>query len=156
MALWRSVLDLVHGLGSAVRDPAIRVLLSLTMTVVLLATAFYHLVEGWRLLDAAYFSVVTMATVGFGDLVPRTDLGKVFTVFLILFGIGLFVASASTFAEHVVRRATGPGRPRTRSLRPPAPTPRHRPPRPARSRAGDRPGPARPDMGVAGASTLAA
>jgi voltage-gated potassium channel Kch len=109
MGLWRSSLDLVHGVASAAQDPRIRVLLSLTLTVVLVATLFYHLVEGWRLLDAAYFSVVTMATVGFGDLAPKTDVGKVFTVFLILFGIGLFVASASAFADHVVRRATGRG-----------------------------------------------
>ena len=51
--------------------------------------------EGWSAIDALYFSVVALATVGFGDLVPTTVAGKLFTVAYILFGIGILAAFAS-------------------------------------------------------------
>jgi hypothetical protein len=52
------------------------------MVVALLVagTAFYTNVDGWDPPDALYFSVITLATVGYGDLVPRTPTGKIFTM----------------------------------------------------------------------------
>ena len=57
-----------------------------------IGTVFYHLVEGWRWVDAYYFSVVTLATVGYGDLSPKTDVGKIFTTFYIFAGVGMLAA----------------------------------------------------------------
>jgi voltage-gated potassium channel len=93
------------GFGMAFGMPTVRRLAALLLAILTLATFFYHWVEGWRLIDAAYFSVVTVATVGYGDLAPKTDIGKVFTIFLILGGIGLFVATASAIAEVMIDRA---------------------------------------------------
>jgi voltage-gated potassium channel len=55
--------------------------------VFLLGTSWYHLVEGWRWLDAAYMSVITLATVGFMEVNPLGDRGRLFTVVLILLGV---------------------------------------------------------------------
>jgi voltage-gated potassium channel len=44
--------------------------------------------ENLSLLDAAYMTVATMSTVGFGDIVPVTPAGKVFVIGLIIFGVG--------------------------------------------------------------------
>ena len=52
----------------------------------------FHFVEGWSWLDAAYFSTVTIATVGFGDLHPVTTIGKLFVMLYIFVGVGIFVA----------------------------------------------------------------
>lgn len=93
------------GFGMAFAMPTVQRLAALLLAILALATLFYHWVEGWRLIDSVYFSVVTLATVGYGDLAPQTDLGKVFTIFLILGGIGLFVATASAIAEAMVDRA---------------------------------------------------
>jgi hypothetical protein len=49
--------------------------------------------EGWPLLDSIYFLTVTITTVGYGDMVPETDAGKIFTVAYALVGI-VFVFSA--------------------------------------------------------------
>ena len=56
------------------RDPEGKVLLLGAATMVAVGTVTYHLLEGWSFLDSLYFSVVTLATVGFGDLTPTTDL----------------------------------------------------------------------------------
>ncbi|WP_409755180.1 potassium channel family protein [Aestuariivirga sp.] len=68
----------------------------MALTVISVATLFYWLVEGWSLLDSAYFSVVTIATVGYGDLAPQTTAGKIFTILYIMAGIGLFAAAVTT------------------------------------------------------------
>lgn len=71
----------------------------ITFTLISVATVFYWLAEGWSLLDAAYFSVVTIATVGYGDLTPKTALGKIFTIGYIFAGIGIFVAAVTALAR---------------------------------------------------------
>gem|GEM_PF-1539417 len=53
-----------------------------------IGTVAYMFFEGWRGLDALYFSTVTLATVGFGDVAPQTDAGKIFTILYILIGVG--------------------------------------------------------------------
>merc|ERR1712137_373069 len=45
--------------------------------------------DQWSMLDCLYFSVVTVSTVGYGDLTPTTSLGRWFAIFYMLVGIGL-------------------------------------------------------------------
>jgi voltage-gated potassium channel len=52
----------------------------------------YHWLEGWSYLDALYFCVVSLATVGYGDLTPTTPLARLFTVFYLINGIGILLA----------------------------------------------------------------
>jgi hypothetical protein len=56
--------------------------------------------EGWSPVDAFYFSVVTLATVAYGDLHPTTDVAKLFTVVYILFGLGVLAAFISEAMKH--------------------------------------------------------
>lgn len=107
MSVFPHLAALFRGLGVAFREPEVRGLTMLTGALVLLATAFYRLVEGWTLLDALYFSVVTIATVGYGDLTPHTALGKIFTIGYIVAGIGIFVAAATSIAQAVIRAGAG-------------------------------------------------
>lgn len=62
---------------------------------------FYHLVEHWSWLNSVYFCVITLATVGYGDFTPHTDLGKLFTIFYVIAGIGVL----ASFANLLIRRA---------------------------------------------------
>ncbi len=61
-------------------DGEFRFLFVFIILLLLGASAFYSKVEQWSLIDALYFSVMTMATVGYGDLTPTTDISKIFTI----------------------------------------------------------------------------
>ncbi len=61
-------------------------------------TVFYRSVEGWAWLDALYFSVITLTTVGYGDFAPVTPAGRAFTIGYVLVGIGAFTAFITAVA----------------------------------------------------------
>jgi voltage-gated potassium channel Kch len=67
-----------------------------------IGTLFYHVTEKLSFIDSFYFSVVTLGTVGYGDIVPHTDLGKLFTSFYILVGIGIIAGFANILVKHAV------------------------------------------------------
>ncbi len=69
-------------------------------------TVFYTLIERWDPLDALYFSVTTLATVGYGDFAPATAIGKIFTIFFVLAGVGVLVVFASEVARQTISRTT--------------------------------------------------
>jgi voltage-gated potassium channel len=94
-----NVRRLFHGLAHALQQPEVQGGAQLAISLVLIATIFYWFVEGWSLLDAVYFAVVTIATVGYGDLAPHTTLGKIFTIGYIVSGIGIFVAAITALAQ---------------------------------------------------------
>jgi hypothetical protein len=82
-----------------IREPLFRGLLFAAVAVMLFGTVFYHLVEGWSWLDSLYFCTVTLATVGYGGIVPTTDVGRAFTIFYILFGFGIFASFLTAIAR---------------------------------------------------------
>lgn len=67
-------------------------------------TVFYHFVEDWPWVDSLYFTVVTLTTVGYGDLHPTTALSKLFTVALILVGVGAILAFLDFVVKQTARR----------------------------------------------------
>ena len=80
-----------------------RALLVLSALILVGGVIFYMRVEHWGLLDALYFCVVTLGTVGYGDITPKTDLGKAFTTLYILVGlsvIGGFLATMGRLIGH--------------------------------------------------------
>ena len=104
VTLGRFVQAIRHGLG----DPEFRALLILVIVILLTGMAFYANVEGWSLLDSLYFSVITLTTVGYGDLAPSTPASKIFTMIYIVVGIGILLA----FIEKVARNAMASRLPR--------------------------------------------
>jgi voltage-gated potassium channel len=79
-----------------------RFITTVAVSLLIIGMVFYHFVQQLSWLDAIYFSVTTLATVGYGDIIPKTPLEKIFTIFYILIGIGVIAA----FANSVVKRAS--------------------------------------------------
>jgi hypothetical protein len=99
IALAIAVTRFVRELRSALRDPGFRGLALFVVVLLLSGSLFYVVVEGWRFLDALYFSVITLTTVGYGDLAPATDLGKMFTVLYLLVGLGAVAAFVTGLSQ---------------------------------------------------------
>ncbi len=76
-----------------------RVLAISALLTIAVGTVFYMFIEGWTPIQSLYFCVVTLATVGFGDLHPTTELSQLFTVGYILAGIGIIAAFATELAK---------------------------------------------------------
>lgn len=60
-----------------------------------IGTLIFHKLESWTWIESLYFSVVTLTTVGYGDLHPTTDKSRLFTVFYILVGVTVVLAALS-------------------------------------------------------------
>lgn len=80
-------------LGRLYRDmakqPETRALMLVAGLVFLVGVVFYVNVEHWSVVDAIYFCVVTLGTVGYGDITPTSDVAKLFTVIYIIVGLGV-------------------------------------------------------------------
>lgn len=67
--------------------------------LVSLGTAGYSTIEGWRLLDALYMTVITLGTVGFREVHELSDGGKIFTMVLIFFGVSVLGYIVGSLAQ---------------------------------------------------------
>lgn len=76
--------------------------LVLLAIVVVSGTAGYVLIERWNLLDAFYMTIITIASVGYMEVNPLSQHGRIFTIFLIIFGMGVLLFGISTFTAFLV------------------------------------------------------
>ena len=97
-----------------VNKEKLRVALIGLLTIILVGTAGYHLIEGWPFLESLYMTIVTLSTVGYGDYYPQTNEGRLFTIALIIFGVGTMFFTIVLLAESTIetrlRALTGRGR----------------------------------------------
>ena len=84
------------------RHPALWGLAILVLTLFAFGTVFYTVVEGWSVLNSLWFSVMTLLTVGYGDLIPSTAASKIFTMLYVLLGAGILVGFIPIFAREVM------------------------------------------------------
>jgi voltage-gated potassium channel len=74
------------------RDSDSRPIFIWALAFLLLGTLVYHWLEGWSYLEALYFCVITLATVGYGDLTPTTPIGRLFTIVYVINGVVILLA----------------------------------------------------------------
>jgi voltage-gated potassium channel len=95
VTMWR----LLRSIAGGMRDGEFRGLLYVVIVILLGGTLFYHGVEHWKWLDSLFFSVTTLTTVGYGNFVPHTDLGKIFTIVYIFLGLGTILGFVNAVAH---------------------------------------------------------
>lgn len=98
-----NVINLNNAIKKSFRNSEFRLLSILVAACLMIGTVFYRIVEGWSWIDCIYFSVVTLTTVGYGDLNPTTAISKIFTIFYILIGLGLFLVFVDTLSRRLFR-----------------------------------------------------
>lgn len=86
------------------RKAGIITLLLTVAAIIAIGTVFFRHVEGWSWLDSYFFTVVTLSTVGYGELVPATPTGKVGTTVFILAGLGIFAVAVQQFGQMAMRK----------------------------------------------------
>ena len=81
----------------------VRIILAwvLLTTVVLGGTVGFVLIEGWSVGDSLYMAVITVSTVGFGEVRPLTGAGRALTVVLIVFAVAILGYSATTIGVYL-------------------------------------------------------
>lgn len=65
--------------------------LAIAAILLFLGTLIFNYLEGWSYVDSFYFSVITLTTIGYGDLTPTTDISKIIAAFYAILGIGVMV-----------------------------------------------------------------
>jgi voltage-gated potassium channel len=80
----------------------IRLVMMAVLLAILLGTVVFHLLEGWSILDSLYVTVQTVTTVGFGDLTPRTTLGRIFATFFMMLGVGVVLYALTSTVQSIV------------------------------------------------------
>jgi len=78
-----------------------RLPLVLTVFIMLIGTIGYMVIDGFPLMDAIYQTGITFTTVGFGEIQPISDMGRIFTITLIIFGFVVFSIAVGIIAEVV-------------------------------------------------------
>jgi voltage-gated potassium channel len=85
--------------------------LFLVLAVLALGTLGYHFIEGASFWDSFYMTVITLTTVGYGEVFPLSRAGQVFTVALLIAGLGLIFVLATEVGRSVlageIRQALG-------------------------------------------------
>jgi voltage-gated potassium channel len=80
----------------------IRIVLLAVLSAIGVGTVVFHLVEGWSILDSLYVTVQTLTTVGFGDLTPRTTLGRAFATLFMMVGVGVVLYALTSTVQTIV------------------------------------------------------
>lgn len=105
LSLWLHSVKLALAIWDGLRhDQSFRALFLLMLSLMIGGTFFYRGVEGWSVVDALYFTVMTMSTIGYGDLVPTTTLSKLFTIVFSMLSIGVFAAVVGKIVGIILQR----------------------------------------------------
>ena len=112
ISIVRALRSLGRALAAVWRDPETKALPLVVGLLLLTGTGFYWHFEDWTIIEALYFSVVTLTTIGYGDLSPTTAGTQIFTIIYIITGFGVLVALLTSVAEQYLTMKREGGRER--------------------------------------------
>ncbi len=92
----------------------LKIALLISVSIFIMGTLGYHYIEGWSFVESLYTTVITLATVGYGDFHPQQTMGRIFTIVLIIFGVGAMAYTIGMATEVMVegqmKKAMGRGK----------------------------------------------
>ncbi len=75
--------------------------------IVVIGIVGYVLIEGWSFLDALFMTITTITTVGYNEVHPLSDAGRVFTIFLIVGGVGGALYTLTAIVAYLIEGELG-------------------------------------------------
>src|SRR5438270_13679455 len=89
--------------------PLLRFRLAFTLLaiVIVVGVAGYMLINGWSFLDSFYMVIITISTVGYTEVHPQAQAGRIFTSALIVVGVATMLYGFGVFAETLADNAFG-------------------------------------------------
>lgn len=95
----------LEALVKAFRSPMFLSLFTTLFLIILSGTLFYTKKEGWGVIDAIYFCVVSLIPTGVNtNLSPVTNLGKVFTMFYLVVGTGVMFITLLSLGKTMINK----------------------------------------------------
>ncbi len=83
------------------------IILGLIAIIIFTGALGYRLIEGWSFSEALYMTIITISTVGFQEIKPLSQSGRVFTIFLILGGIAIITTGGSFIFSTIIEGTFG-------------------------------------------------
>jgi len=83
------------------------VILALALSVLVIGVVGFALIEDWSLTESLYMTIITITTVGFGEVKPLHDGGRLFTIFLILCGVVIWAYAFGSFSRLLLEGQLG-------------------------------------------------
>ena len=85
-----------------IRKNKFNFLLVISVIIIVIGAVIISTIEGISLEDALWWSFVTFTTVGYGDVLLKTQLGRIFAVILMIIGIGVIGVITTTITLYIV------------------------------------------------------
>ena len=79
-----------------------KVVLGALLALVLVGTAGFHFIEGWSWLDSLYMVVITLTTIGYGEVHPLSHTGKIFNIGFIVAGVVLATMAIGSLTQYLL------------------------------------------------------
>ena len=106
ISFFLTLVNFIRSIMNGLKDPEFRGLFFTLLITLIVGTLFYRRAEGWSLFDSLYFSVITLSTVGYGDLAPTKIGSKIFTIMYIFMGIGILLGFVEKMSRTWYRKST--------------------------------------------------
>jgi len=72
------------------------------LLVIAIGVIGYRIIEGWPFLDTLYMTVITLSTVGYNEVGHLSTAGRIFSIFLIISGVGVMLYTLTTVVQYIV------------------------------------------------------
>ncbi|MCB1116034.1 MAG: two pore domain potassium channel family protein [Chlamydiia bacterium] len=93
------MLHFLHMMHSLWRDTKTRGLVKTAIVLSILGTVLFHYIEEWSWFDSLYYTVITLTTIGYGDLSPVTTLGKMVAMIYSVLSVGVLGSLVTIIAQ---------------------------------------------------------